>query len=151
VIARVLVIGAVAFAFIVLLTARITLPALTVAALLTWAVLASIAVLVFWRRSRQGDLRWTIDDPRRRDVGGRRLPHQRAAVAYARCRTCTGKGTNAGSSRRRFGTCRRCEGSGRRERLGTRLIFRKWVGPYTRTPPPGRTGAGASWCTHLSA
>jgi DnaJ-class molecular chaperone len=44
---------------------------------------------------------------------------------YARCRSCTGSGKNAGSNRKRWGPCRRCGGSGKRERLGTRLFFRR--------------------------
>lgn len=44
---------------------------------------------------------------------------------YTYCRRCSGRGRNAGSSRRRFGHCGRCKGTGRRERLGTHLFLRK--------------------------
>jgi hypothetical protein len=41
------------------------------------------------------------------------------------CRGCKGGGRNAGSTRKRFGTCRRCGGSGRKPRLGTRMLERR--------------------------
>jgi DnaJ-class molecular chaperone len=40
------------------------------------------------------------------------------------CRRCEGGGRNAGSTRKRFGTCRACGGSGRKKRLGARMIER---------------------------
>jgi hypothetical protein len=40
------------------------------------------------------------------------------------CIRCGGTGRNKGSSRRRFGECRRCKGSGHRRRLGARTIHR---------------------------
>jgi DnaJ-class molecular chaperone len=55
------------------------------------------------------------------------------AVAYAvslyfwpmrPCRRCGGKGTNRGSNRRRFGTCRRCKGSRSVQRIGSRAVHR---------------------------
>lgn len=36
----------------------------------------------------------------------------------ARCSACGGTGRNAGSNSQRWGTCRRCGGSGKRLRLG---------------------------------
>ncbi|HET9969818.1 MAG TPA: hypothetical protein VFQ68_16405 [Streptosporangiaceae bacterium] len=41
------------------------------------------------------------------------------------CRRCEGGGRNAGSNRKRFGRCRACGGSGRKPRLGTRMITRR--------------------------
>jgi hypothetical protein len=43
---------------------------------------------------------------------------------FAPCRACSGKGTNSGSSRKRFGLCRKCGGTRRRERLGARYVNR---------------------------
>jgi DnaJ-class molecular chaperone len=40
------------------------------------------------------------------------------------CRRCEGGGRNAGSNRRRFGTCPACGGSGRKLRLGARALER---------------------------
>ena len=52
VIGRLALVAVVAFTFNVLLTVHVTLPALTVVGLIAWAVLASVAVAVLWRRSR---------------------------------------------------------------------------------------------------
>ncbi len=41
------------------------------------------------------------------------------------CRRCNGGGRNAGSSRKRFGKCGRCGGTGRKPRLGTRMLERR--------------------------
>jgi hypothetical protein len=41
---------------------------------------------------------------------------------FARCRSCDGLGRNGGSSGKRWGTCRKCSGSGRRQRLAVRLF-----------------------------
>lgn len=41
------------------------------------------------------------------------------------CRRCSGGGRNRGSTRSRFGTCRACGGSGRKPRLGNRMITRR--------------------------
>lgn len=49
--ARLLVIAAVAFAYIVLFPAWVTLPVLSLIGLVAWAVLASIAALMYRRRS----------------------------------------------------------------------------------------------------
>lgn len=43
---------------------------------------------------------------------------------YTRCKACSGGGRNAGSNRKRWGHCRWCDGSGRKERLGVRLFLR---------------------------
>lgn len=43
---------------------------------------------------------------------------------WAPCRWCAGRGTNRGSTRRRFGECRFCRGSRRRQRIGSRAIHR---------------------------
>jgi len=40
------------------------------------------------------------------------------------CGKCQGTGRNKGSSRRRFGHCARCGGSGRRRRLGAKAVHR---------------------------
>ena len=40
------------------------------------------------------------------------------------CRRCGGRGTNRGSSKRRFGTCRRCKGSRSVQRIGSRAVHR---------------------------
>ena len=40
------------------------------------------------------------------------------------CLKCGGSGRNKGSSRKRFGECKRCKGTGRRRRLGARTIHR---------------------------
>lgn len=44
---------------------------------------------------------------------------------YKPCPRCSGGGRNAGSTWKRFGMCGRCGGTGRCERLGTRLFLRK--------------------------
>lgn len=44
---------------------------------------------------------------------------------YARCGRCEGSGRNAGSNRQRWGFCRKCGGSGRRERVGVRFFYGK--------------------------
>jgi DnaJ-class molecular chaperone len=43
---------------------------------------------------------------------------------YRPCKRCSGGGRNAGSNRKRFGTCGRCGGSGRALRLGARMLNR---------------------------
>lgn len=40
------------------------------------------------------------------------------------CKRCGGGGRNAGSTARRFGR-RRCDGTGRKPRLGTRVLTRR--------------------------
>lgn len=40
------------------------------------------------------------------------------------CRRCQGGGRNPGSSRKRFGLCRACDGTGRKKRLGARILER---------------------------
>jgi hypothetical protein len=56
-----------------------------------------------------------------------------AAAAYAGslylwpfrpCGRCSGTGRSKGSSRKRYGLCPRCHGSGRRRRLGARTVHR---------------------------
>jgi hypothetical protein len=49
--ARLLVIALVAFAYIVLFPVWVTLPVLSLISLVAWAVLASLAALVYRRRS----------------------------------------------------------------------------------------------------
>jgi DnaJ-class molecular chaperone len=44
---------------------------------------------------------------------------------YTACSRCKGGGKNAGSNKKRFGHCGKCSGTGRQERLGTRLLLRK--------------------------
>jgi hypothetical protein len=44
---------------------------------------------------------------------------------FTNCGRCKGGGRNAGSNRRWFGACRKCGGSGRKERLGVRLFRRR--------------------------
>jgi hypothetical protein len=46
------------------------------------------------------------------------------AWPYRPCWKCSGRGRNKGSNKRRFGTCTRCGGTGRRRRIGTRLVHR---------------------------
>lgn len=43
---------------------------------------------------------------------------------FAPCRKCSGSGTNSGSNRSRFGLCRKCGGTRRRERFGARHVNR---------------------------
>lgn len=43
---------------------------------------------------------------------------------YGRCARCDGSGKNTGSNGRRWGTCRKCRGTGRRQRFGSRLVAR---------------------------
>jgi hypothetical protein len=40
----------------------------------------------------------------------------------APCRHCGGRGKNIGSNGKRWGKCRRCKGTGSRQRLGSRAI-----------------------------
>jgi hypothetical protein len=42
----------------------------------------------------------------------------------APCRHCGGRGKNIGSTGKRWGKCRRCKGTGTRQRLGSRLALR---------------------------
>lgn len=39
---------------------------------------------------------------------------------FARCWSCRGTGRNGGSDGRRWGICRRCDGTGKRVRVGAR-------------------------------
>ncbi|MDB4873518.1 MAG: hypothetical protein JWL97_4522 [Gemmatimonadales bacterium] len=41
---------------------------------------------------------------------------------FARCGSCDGTGRNNGSNRNRWGTCSKCNGSGKRQRLAVRLF-----------------------------
>lgn len=41
---------------------------------------------------------------------------------FCPCGRCGGSGKNTGSNGKRWGTCRRCKGTGRRLRLGARLM-----------------------------
>lgn len=43
---------------------------------------------------------------------------------FTACDRCEGRGRNSGSTRSRWGYCRKCGGSGRRQRLGVRLFMR---------------------------
>jgi DnaJ-class molecular chaperone len=43
---------------------------------------------------------------------------------YRPCPRCDGKGTNRGSSRRRFGKCKRCDGTRSVQRTGSRQVHR---------------------------
>jgi hypothetical protein len=43
---------------------------------------------------------------------------------FAPCRRCKGSKTNRGSTRKRFGNCRRCGGSGYRQVLGSRTVHK---------------------------
>ena len=43
---------------------------------------------------------------------------------FTPCRACKGKKTNPGSSRKRFGLCKRCGGSGSRQVLGSKSVHR---------------------------
>ena len=43
---------------------------------------------------------------------------------FARCRRCKGSKTNPGSSKKRFGVCKRCGGTGSRQVLGSRHLHR---------------------------
>jgi cytochrome c553 len=43
---------------------------------------------------------------------------------FARCRRCKGAKTNPGSTKKRFGTCKRCHGTGMRQVLGSRQLHR---------------------------
>jgi hypothetical protein len=40
------------------------------------------------------------------------------------CRRCSGTKRNRGSTRKRFGLCHKCGGTGRTERLGHRILIR---------------------------
>lgn len=43
---------------------------------------------------------------------------------FATCGRCRGKRTNAGSNRKRWGACKRCGGTGQRQRLGSKAVHR---------------------------
>ncbi len=43
---------------------------------------------------------------------------------YSRCTRCGGSGKNSGSTGRRWGDCRKCRGTGKRQRPGSRLVRR---------------------------
>lgn len=51
---------------------------------------------------------------------------------FAPCRKCSGSGTNAGSNKKRFGTCRKCGGTRRRERFGARYVNRALRAAWNR-------------------
>ena len=52
------------------------------------------------------------------------------------CPRCKGKGTNRGSTRRRFGNCTRCGGSKHVQRLGSKTVHRAVLGiRVTRKEP----------------
>ena len=52
---------------------------------------------------------------------------------YAPCRWCKGKRTNRGSSKKRFGNCWRCRGSGMRRVLGSRQVHKAIRGIRSRS------------------
>jgi hypothetical protein len=43
---------------------------------------------------------------------------------FAPCRRCKGAKTNTGSSKKRFGLCKRCGGTGSRQVLGSKQLHR---------------------------
>lgn len=43
---------------------------------------------------------------------------------FTQCRRCQGKKTNPGSTRKRYGLCRKCKGSGSRQVLGAKTVHR---------------------------
>ena len=43
---------------------------------------------------------------------------------FTSCGRCRGKRTNAGSNRKRWGPCKRCGGTGSRQRLGSKTVHR---------------------------
>lgn len=43
---------------------------------------------------------------------------------FAPCRTCKGSKTNKGSTRKRFGKCKRCGGTGSRQVLGSKTVHK---------------------------
>ena len=43
---------------------------------------------------------------------------------FAQCRRCKGAKTNPGSSKKRFGTCKKCGGTGMRQVLGSKQVHR---------------------------
>ena len=45
-------------------------------------------------------------------------------LPFAPCRRCKGRKTNRGSTRKRFGNCRRCGGTGHRQVLGSKTVHR---------------------------
>ena len=43
---------------------------------------------------------------------------------FTQCRACRGRKTNPGSTRKRYGMCRRCGGTGSRQVLGSKAVHR---------------------------
>jgi hypothetical protein len=43
---------------------------------------------------------------------------------FAPCRACGGRKTNPGSTRKRFGLCKKCAGTGSRQVLGSKTVHR---------------------------
>jgi hypothetical protein len=43
---------------------------------------------------------------------------------FAQCRRCKGAKTNPGSSKKRFGVCKKCGGTGMRQVLGSKQVHR---------------------------
>jgi hypothetical protein len=43
---------------------------------------------------------------------------------FAACRRCKGAKTNTGSTRKRYGLCKRCGGTGSRQVLGSKQVHR---------------------------
>ena len=50
---------------------------------------------------------------------------------FSPCRRCKGTGRNVGSTRKRFGMCGKCDGSGRRRRMGSKTVHRAVVALVT--------------------
>jgi hypothetical protein len=43
---------------------------------------------------------------------------------FAPCRACEGRKTNPGSTRKRYGMCKRCGGTGQRQVLGSKSVHK---------------------------
>jgi hypothetical protein len=45
---------------------------------------------------------------------------------FGPCRRCQGRGTNKGSTRKRYGVCKACGGTRQRRRFGATAVHRFW-------------------------
>jgi hypothetical protein len=72
---------------------------------------------------------------RRRGPGRAGLSHDGFSRLAIGLRQRQGLGARPGSNRRRFGNCKRCPGGGRRQRTGSRLVYR------AGSAPPAARGA----------
>lgn len=97
---------------------------------MTWA----LAVLVLAGAVRAGSMGWFL--------AGLAIAALNVVSLYfwpfAPCWSCKGTGRNQGSNKKRYGECRRCKATGKRQRLGARLVHRGAVSLAEKARKRGR-------------